>query len=75
MINNHTYSSPKDYLKEINLKPINSHYTFNSTIKSYLYHINFNKKLIMIYNVLENEIVTTYKSTIKLLIIKKMLGK
>jgi hypothetical protein len=71
----HTYSSPKDCLKEINLKLVKGHYTFNSTIKSYSYHVNFNEKPIMIYDVLENGMVTTFEGTIKSLITKKMLGK
>jgi hypothetical protein len=61
VIRDHVYSSPKDCLKEINLKLVNNHYIFNSKIKSYLYHFNFNKKSIMIYDILDNSLVTTYE--------------
>jgi hypothetical protein len=71
----HVYSSPKDCLKEINLKLVKSHYIFNSAIKSYPYHVNFNEKPIMIYDVLDNGFVTTYEGIVKSLITKKLLGK
>jgi hypothetical protein len=75
VIGDHMYSSPKNCLKEINLKLINGHYTFNSEIKSYPYHVNFNEKPIMIYDILDNGMATTYQGTTKSLITKKVLGK
>jgi hypothetical protein len=69
VIGDHTYSSPKDCHKEINLKLINRHYTFNTAIKSYSYI----EKLIMIYDVLDNGMVTTYEGTIKTFITKKVI--
>jgi hypothetical protein len=71
----HVYSSPKDCLKEINLQLVKGHYTFNTALKSYSYHVNFNEKPIMIYDVLDNGLVTMYDGNVKSLITKKELGK